>query len=275
VDGSAAVTGNAQIKTTDVYTGVDFSISGANTSFTDYLGAVYVTKTLSWKGGTGGSRLGVQTTVDGGTEAQPLFAQIFSLDGNVTGTGDNSSYDGSSGPYDVVLGNVWIDGNAGTGDIGTNFSAPSTGIASTVLCPLWATTERTVSNGFIDFGSIDTTAIPKVTAQPMVYYMQCDNDGLYSNTCTWASTGQFVGVMVLFEASIEISGGSATRPSIVGSVMDGVPIDAGYVDITLSGNSLVAYNQAVIENLPANLQAILRTNTTTAVPGTWQQLPAN
>jgi len=45
------------------------------------------------------------------------------------------------------------------------------------MCPLLATTEKTVSNGEVDCGTL---------AKPMVYYMQCDNDGLYNNTCEWA-----------------------------------------------------------------------------------------
>jgi len=43
-----------------------------------------------------------------------MYAKIFSVDGNISS--DNSSYDGSSGPYDLVLGPTWIDGDAGTGD---------------------------------------------------------------------------------------------------------------------------------------------------------------
>jgi hypothetical protein len=43
-------------------------------------------------------------------------------------------------------------------------------------------------------------------------------------------------------------------------------------DITMSSNSSVCYNQAAIDNLPPNLQAILRTTTTDDVPGTWQQI---
>ena len=110
----------------------------------------------------------------------------------------------------------------------------------------------------------------------MVYYMQCDNDGLYSNTCEWASTGTFTGIAIIMEAAIQVTGGnngaSWQTANFVGSLMAGCPVTP---DITMSSNSSVCYNQKVVENLPANLQSILRTTTTTTVPGTWQQLPAN
>ena len=102
--------------------------------------------------------------------------------------------------------------------------------------------------------------------------MQCDNDGLYSNTCQWGSTGTFTGLAVIMEAALQITGGNdgtLAHPNFVGSVMAGTPVSP---DITLSSNSSVCYNQAAIDNLPANLQSILRTLTTTTVPGTWQQL---
>ncbi len=54
--------------------------------------------------------------------------------------------------------------------------------------------------------------------------------------------------------------------------MAGTPVTP---NITMSSNSSVCYNQSVINNLPSNLQSILRTTTTTTVPGTWQQLSRN
>jgi hypothetical protein len=147
--------------------------------------------------------------------------------------------------------------------VAVNFSAPpsTTSTASTIMCPLLATTEKTVTNGYANIGTL---------TDPMVYYMQCDNDGLYSNTCQWANTGTFTGLIVIMEAPIVISGtNDGTHPTIVGSVMAGTPVPT---DITLSSNASVAYDQRVIENLPANLQSILRTNTTDTVPGSLQQL---
>ncbi len=148
---------------------------------------------------------------------------------------------------------MWIDGDAGTGDVAVNFSGPSSGSASTVMCPLLATTEQTHSNGYVNFGSL---------TQPMVYYMQCDNDGLYSNTCQWSSTGTYYGLMVLFEAPINITGSA----KIVGAVLEGTPVTT---DITMSGSSSICYNQTVIDNCTSDS---LKTTTISPVPGTWQQL---
>jgi Tfp pilus assembly protein PilX len=263
--GNLTLTGNVTVNTAALYVGGNFTISGTTTAVTDQFGPIYVTGTADWNGGTGTSRLAIKTTSltttawADPTTPGPMYAQILTVDGDT-----NGNYDGSSGKYDLVLGDTWIDGNAGTGDVAVNFSAPSSGINATVMCPLLATTEKTVSNGKIDFGTL---------LDPMVYYMQCDNDGLYSNTCEWASTGTYYGLMVIMEAAMQITGGNdGTHPNIVGSVMAGTPVTP---DITLSGNSSVCYNQAAIDNLPANLQSILRTNTTTTVAGTWQQLSAH
>jgi hypothetical protein len=101
----------------------------------------------------------------------------------------------------------------------------------------------------------------------MIYYMQCDNDELYSNTCEWASTGTYYGIMILFEASIDISGNSGVSvPNIVGSVMEGTP---NATDITMSSSSDVCYNQTVIDNCTSDS---LKTTVVAPVPGTWQQL---
>ncbi|MEI6502920.1 MAG: hypothetical protein WCP21_18065, partial [Armatimonadota bacterium] len=262
---SIAILGNAEMDTTDLCTGANFSISGSTMSITDQFGPVYVAGKADWSSNGGsGIRLGIQTTVQGANFANPMFAQLLMVDGDTSG-----NYDGGSGAYDLVLGDVWVDGNAGTGNVAVNFSAPSQATnsqASTIMCPLLATTEKTVSNGFVNCGTL---------TNPMVYFMQCDNDNLYSNTCAWSSTGTFTGLMVIMEAPIVIGGAGnndGTHPTIVGSVMAGTPVAN---DITLSNNASVAYDQRVVENLPANLQTILRTNTTDNVPGTWQQLSAN
>lgn len=260
VTGSLTISGYVKVTTTALYVGGDFTVTGDSHSPADSLGSVYVAGKIIWRGGSGGSS-GGRLNITAGA----LYAKILSVDGNISG-GDNTQYDGSSGPYDITLGDVWIDGDAGTGDIAVNFSGPSSGTASTVTCPLLATTEKTVSNGLVNFGSLES---------PMVYYMQCDNDGLYNNTCEWASTGQFTGLMILFEAPIQITGGVSAHPTIVGAVMDGSPIASCPTDITMSGSSTVCYNQLVINNLPPALQNILRTSTTTTVPGTWQQLSAH
>ncbi len=104
------------------------------------------------------------------------------------------------------------------------------------MCPLLATTECTHSNGYVNFGSI---------ASPMVYFMQCDNDNLYTNTCQWASTGTFYGLMILYEAEMQITGGNnGTTPNVMGAVLEGCPAnstDTG-TDLTLTGNSSICYN---------------------------------
>ena len=261
--GTLAISGNAVVDTTTVFTGANFTIAGNTANVTDQFGPIYVTGTADWNSGSMSARLGVQTTTQADPDtANPMFAQIFSIDGDT-----NGNYDASSGPYDVVLGYVWVDGNAGTGNVAVNFSAPSQSSspqACTIACPLLATTEKTATNGYVNLGTL---------TDPMVYYMECDNDGLYSNTCAWASTGTFTGLAVIMEAALEISGGNDTlHPNFVGSVLVGTPVSP---DITLSGNSAVCYNQAAIDNLPPSLQSILRTTTTTQVPGTWQQVPAN
>ena len=262
VTGNLTISGNVTVNTTALYVGGSLSISGETTNITDQFGPIYCAKTISWKGGSGTNRLGVKTTNYQNSSAAPgpVFAKILSVDGD---SSSNSDYDGSSGPTDLVLGNTWVDGDAGTGDVAVNFSGPSSGVASTVMCPVLATTEQTHSNGYVNFGSI---------ASPMVYYMQCDNDGLYSNTCQWASSGTFNGLMILFEAEINISGGNnGTNPNVMGAVLEGCPQASGDTgtDLTLSGNSSICYDPAVINNIHLNS---LTTTATQPVSGTWQEL---
>ena len=176
-----------------------------------------------------------------------------------TGTGDNGSYDSTNkpGPVNLTLGPTWIDGDAGTGDVAVNFSSPSSS-ASLVMCPLLATTEQTHSNGLVNFGSLTS---------PMIYFMQCDNDSLYSNTGQWLGTGTYYGLMIAFEAEMNITGGT-----VKGAVLEGTPYnssDSG-TDLTLS-NATICYNQTVIDNCTSDS---LRTTTTGVIPGSWQQLPA-
>ena len=252
VNGTVALTGNVAVTATDVYAGGAFTISGTTTSITESFGDIRALADINWKGGSSG----VLTVWAGNVYARRLL-----VDGDTSG-----NYVSGSGAYVLHLGYTWIDGDAGTGNVAINLSAPA-GTRCTVMCPLMATTEKTVSNGLVDCGSL---------SEPMVYYMQCDNDGLYTNTCAWASTGQFTGLMIVMEAAITITGGNDnTHPNIVGSVMCNGPAPACPTDITLSGNSSVCYDHRVIENLPVALRDILRTTTTTTVPGTWQQLSAN
>jgi hypothetical protein len=136
-----------------------------------------------------------------------------------------------SGTFHDVLGPTWANGyNDGSTVVG--FTGPNTtGLvnASTVMCPLLATTEQTTTSGNVYFGT---------RTQPMTYYMVCDNDGRpqgselagYQNTCDWGGTGTFYGLMLLMEARIEFSGGSANTPSLEGAVFCGVPGSDGNLD---------------------------------------------
>ena len=269
VNGDFTLNGTTTTTATSLYVNGNFTISGPTS--TNQFGPLYVAGTISWKGPSSG-RLGVQTyspqttTVNGTimaspTVAGPLYAKIFSVDGNVSGkNGDNSGYDGSSGATDLVLGNVWLDGDAGTGDIACNFSGPSSGTASTVMCPLLATTEKTVSNGLINVGTL---------ANPMVYYMQCDNDQLYGNTCEWASTGKYYGLMILFEAPIHHGQQRISTPNVVGSVLEGTPKHRHHPVEHLRASATTRRSSTTARATPS------RRPQTNTVPGTWQQLSTN
>ncbi len=269
VAGSLTITGNTTVNTTGLYVGGNLTITGTTAAtVTDKLGPIYCAGTILWEGPFNSTvRLGIQTTTTASTTPGPLFAKILSVDGDeVSGAGDNQTYDTTNkpGPTDIVLGDTWIDGDAGTGDIAVNFSGPSTGTASTVMCPVLATTEQTHSNGLINVGTLTS---------PMVYFMQCDNDNLYSNHLEWASTGEYFGLMILFEAEAFITGGNdGTHPNIMGAVLEGTPYVSGTdtgVDLTLTGNTSICYNQSVINNCTSDS---LHTTTVSAVPGTWQQV---
>jgi hypothetical protein len=183
-----------------------------------------------------------------------------------------------------VLGDTWVNGHA-DGNNSTLLAGPTSGTACQVWCPLLATTEQTSSSGLVDCGS---------RADPMTYYMQCDNDAPagvalptygYKNTCDWASQGTFYGLMVLMEARVAFTGSSSAK-SVEGAVFVGTPATSsdGYIkvpanipagdDITLFGGTTIAYNQAVID---ACINKSITTTTTTVqiVPGSWQQLSAN
>jgi len=305
VNGALALSGNVTFTATSTYVsgnsagGVNgcLTVSGATTSgITDQFGPLYCAHTVNWKGGTSKTSPVVtlattspttttvsSTVMASPTVAGPMFAKILMVDGDST---NNTDYDGSSGPTSLVLGDLWVDGDADTGDIAVNFSGPyeSTSVASTVMCPVLATTEQTHSNGYVNFGT---------QLKPMVYFMQCDNDGLYNNTCCWDSQGTYYGLMILFEAECCISGyattdghgyshssnapsgtplgNDGTHPNVDGAVLEGCPSGGGDsgTDLTLSNNSSICYDPTVIANI--GLNSILTTSIQ-AVPGTWQEV---
>jgi Tfp pilus assembly protein PilX len=260
VAGSLTISGNTTVNTTGLYVGGNLTITGSSAaSVTDCLGPVYVAGKVLIEGSFNSNPypLNVTTATTSSATANPMFAQILSIDGDLA-SGGNDGYDSTNkpGPTNVTLGPTWIDGNAGTGNVAVNFSGPSS-TASQIWCPLLATTEKTVSNGLVNFGSL---------TKPMVYFMQCDNDGLYSNTGAWAGTGTYCGLMIAFEAEMQITNGT-----VLGAVLEGCPYKNGSdsgTDLTLN-NATICYNQTVIDNCTSDN---LRTTTTGVVPGSWQQL---
>ena len=112
----------------------------------------------------------------------------------------------------------------------------------------------------------------------MVYYMMCDNDELYSNDLEWGSSGTFYGLMVVMEACATFSGGNGTTPVVVGAVFNGTPYKSGtsdsVYDITLSGSTTIAYDQAILDAV-TNSAITTETTTTQIVQGSWQQLAVN
>ena len=244
VTGNLTLNSTTTTNTSALYVSGNFTISGPTSA--NSFGPIYVGGTISWTGASTSPRMAISTVnyLNPTAGPQPMFAGII----------------GVSGTYDLTLGNTWVNGNAGTSDVAINFAGPASGTASTVMCPLLSTTEKTVTSGEVDCGTL---------AKPVIYFMQCDNDGLYSNTCEWGSTGTFYGLMVIMEASITLSNGDGVQPNIVGSLLCGCP---NSTDITIEDQSMVCYNQAVIDAV-TNSALTTTTVVTTVVQGSWQELP--
>ena len=277
VNGNFTISGNTTVNTTALRVGTPgettahtITISGATTDTNDHFGPIYATGDLAVTGSAD-----VLTTNYLKASADPTASVPPDLVNNAPGpvwvrrlqiTADAGSV--------FALGDTWVNGYNDTNN-STLFAGPSSGTAVQVWCPLLATTEQTSSTGIVNFGSL---------TQPMTYYMQCDNDGGYVNTCNWSTQGTFYGLMVLMEARVEFSG-SSSQPIVVGAVFEGAPATTSYNnnfysdipsgdDITLRGATTIAYDQAVID---ACINKSITTTTTTAqvVPGSWQQLSAN
>jgi hypothetical protein len=241
VTGNLTLNSTTHTHTTALYVGGDFTISGPTGSNT--FGPTYIAGTATWSQ-SGSTALGVETTdyTDVTEAAGPLWV---------------GKYLTQTGLFNDVLGPTWVCGAPGTSDIAVGLTGPSSSPNSTVMCPLLATTEKIKTSGKIDFGTV---------ANPMVLYMQCDNDSLYTNTMEWGSTGTFTGLMAVMEAAF--TGNSSTgSPLVVGAVFC-------IKDITITGNTSVCYNQAVLENIQSTA-ITTTTTTTTVVPGTWQEVSAN
>jgi Tfp pilus assembly protein PilX len=254
--------GNVQVKATSVVANGDFTISGASTAFTDWLGQVWVAAfssssnpslnhgDVNWSGTASvTSRDYTQQAVPSAPAAQPKPLWL-------------GRYWSRTGTYNDEYGNIWVPGNSST-----SISLGSTG-NSTIMCPLLCTTERTQVSGHINFGT---------RTQPMVYFFMCDNNGIYPQVVAWSCTGTFFGLMVINESTIDFTNGVTGTPSVEGAVFAGCPYDPTHTsgmsmsDIVLEDYSSIAYNQSVVGAIATSS---LKTTTTVTqiVPGSWQQL---
>ncbi len=236
VTGNVTLTGNIVVNATALHVGGTFTITGATTAgLTDQFGPIYAVGNTSWQGTTS-----VKTTNYTSSAVAPAAIWI----GGVFTRG--------GGAFNDVYGDMFCV-------FAVNFT-PTSGTSS-VLCPLLATTEMITTSGNITFGTL---------AQPMVLYMVCDNDNLWTQTCSWQSVGQFTGMMIFMEAGVNLAPASASStPTVLGSVMT-IGGDGG---MKIGANAQVAYDQDVIDTVCGTV-----TTTTTSVnpvPGTWEQLPAS
>ena len=190
MNGSLTLNGSTTTNTTALNVRDGFTISGP--TGVQQFGPIYVGGECNWSGGNAVTPLKVQTTdytdPDPDQSPGPLWTGFLKC---------------PRGVYSHVLGPTWVVGNAGTTDVAIQFSPSS---SSLVLCPLMATTEKIETSGPCSFGTLD---------KPMVLYMVCDNDNLYTNTCVWNSSGTFTGLMVVMEAAINPGGGNdgAVKPA--------------------------------------------------------------
>lgn len=246
VDGNVTLNGPLNglttTNTTALHVGGDFTIDGP--ASTNTFGPIYVIGDVNWhKAAT------VKTTdyTDAAEKPGPMWVGgVFTRDG---------------GPFNDEYGDTFVV-------FRVNFT-PNVG-HSTVLCPLFATTEMITTSGDIDFGTMvvyPTDPDPTHTkARPMTLYLVCDNDGLYTQTAQWNSTGQFTGLMILFEAGITLQNGNATKPAVVGSVLT-IGGDNG---LKINNNAQIAYSQDVIDWV--FFPTVSTSTVTQTVPGTWQEL---
>ncbi len=246
VDGSVTLNGTTTTISTALHVGGDFTIDGPVS--TNTFGPIYVIGDVNWH-----HAATVKTTdyTDSTEPPGPMWiGGIYTRDG---------------GPYNDEYGDTFVV-------FQVNWSSDS-GVHSSVICPLFASTEQITTNGDIDFGTMvtyPTDPDPNHTkARPMTLYMVCDNDGYYTQTAQWNSTGQFTGLMILFEAGITIQNGNPTKPAVVGSVLT-IGGDNG---LKLNNNAQIAYCQDVIDWV--FFPTVSTSTVTQTVPGTWQELSAS
>ncbi len=248
VDGGVTLNGLTTTNSTALHVGGNFIISGPTSVNT--FGPIFAIGYVDWEGAAT-----VKTTdwTDSNVPAaDPAPMWIGGHDGN------NVGFDRTGGPYNDEYGDVFVV---------FRVTWASTGV-STVNCPLFATTEMITTSGAITFGTM-VTDVAHPDPRPMTLYMVCDNDGYYTQTCDWGSTGQFYGLMILFEAGITISNGNPAAPAVVGSVLT-IGGDNG---LRLQNNAQVAYCQDVVDWV--FFPTVATTTVTQTVPGTWQELSAN
>jgi hypothetical protein len=245
------LSGNVQLYTAELVSNGNFTISGATTAVKNWLGHVWVkadpvngTGSVNWSGSASvTSRNYLNPTAD----PLPMWMGM---------------YWSRTGTYADEYGPIWVPGNSGSSIV-----FGSTG-ASSILCPLLCTTEKTTVSGNITFGS---------RTQPMVYFFMCDNNGIYPQWVNWACTGTYYGLMVINESTIVISNGSSTKPSVQGAIFAGSPYGTdspSMSDITLEDASCVAYDKAIV-GVIATSSLETTTLVTQVVPGSWQQLSTN
>jgi hypothetical protein len=258
--------GNIIVQATGVTANGDFTISGATIAVKDWLGAVYVAAyssssnpsanhgDVNWSGTASiTSRDYTQQSVPTSDVAQPKPMWL-------------GRYWSRSGTYSDEYGNIWVPGNSSWSIV------LDSDAASTIMCPLLATTEHPKVTGNITFGS---------RAAPMVFFYVCDNNGIYPQVVEWQDTGTYYGLMVINESTIDFSGDmSSTYPTVEGAVFAGCPYDPTHTsgmsmsDIVLNDYDSIAFNEAVVGAI-ATSSLKTTTTITQTVPGSWQQLPAN
>ena len=245
VNGAVTLNGLTTTNTTALHVGGNFIISGPTTINT--FGPVFVIGYVDWRG-----TFSVETTdyTDATAAPAPMWIGGTNLSNN------NNGFYRAGGPYNDEYGDTFVV---------FRVTWASAGGTSAVNCPLIATTEMITTSNTINFGTMVTDA-NHPNPRPMTLYMVCDNDGYYTQTCNWGSTGQFYGLMMLFEAGITITNGNTTAPAVVGSVLT-IGGDNG---LRLQNNAQIAYCQDVVDWV--FFPTVSTSTVTQTVRGTWQEL---
>jgi hypothetical protein len=153
------------------------------------------------------------------------------------------SFVSQGGPFNHVLGPAYIQG-------AVTFS----GNNSQILCPLLVSPGQITTTGSGGFGTVD---------EPMV--LLGINDGTSATrNIQLSADAVFASLVVNMDGGVNLDNDGDGTFFIRGAVMS-----TGDVKFTNNGN--VGYDPKAL----ANLQITAATTSTTVVPGTWQELPAN